>query len=115
MRLRANLLIDEVELRNPMVVRGPRQPGSDDDDRGSGVARSAATPRPRVIVSPAGEEPQSPIWYEIAEDHSVLQLSAEATSGHSLALHIVIDTDADMTIAWWETENGMWITPVGTA
>jgi hypothetical protein len=54
-----------------------------------------------------------PLWYELADDHSVLQLPSYATSGTSLALHVVIDAEADATIAWWETENGMWVAEVG--
>jgi hypothetical protein len=108
-----------MELRNPMVVRGPRpgQPASVDGDGGPvATARTAETPRRSLgNAGPSGDRPTSPIWYEIADDHSVLELSAEATSGHSLALHVVIDTDADTTIAWWETENGMWVTEVGAA
>jgi hypothetical protein len=62
-----------------------------------------------------GEGGPGPLWYELADDHSVLQLRSATASGSSLSLHVVVDADADTTIAWWETENGMWVTEVGAA
>jgi hypothetical protein len=58
---------------------------------------------------------ESPIWYELADDHSVLELRRAVSSAPVIALHVVIDTDADATIAWWETDNGMWVAVVGAA
>jgi len=58
---------------------------------------------------------QSPVWYALADDHSVLELRPTADSEPMLALHVVIDGEADATVAWWETENGMWVVLVGSA
>lgn len=68
----------------------------------------------RADPNPIGPLLQSPVWYALADDHSVLELRA-AAKGPLLALHVVIDADADATIAWWETDNGMWVVPVGEA
>jgi hypothetical protein len=57
----------------------------------------------------------SPVWYALADDHSVLELRPTADSEPMLALHVVIDGEADATVAWWETENGMWVVLVGSA
>jgi hypothetical protein len=100
-----------------MVVRGPRDPGAVDGDGGSVAVRTEGTTSrgPPALARSDADEGRTAIWYEIADDHSVLELRAAVTSGHSLALHVVIDTDADMTIAWWETQNGMWVIEVGAA
>jgi hypothetical protein len=58
---------------------------------------------------------RSPVWYALADDHSVLELRPTADAMPMLALHVVIDSDADATVAWWETENGMWVALVGSA
>jgi hypothetical protein len=58
---------------------------------------------------------QGPVWYALADDHSVLELRSAAESSPMLALHVVIDGEADTTVAWWETENGMWVALVGSA
>ena len=58
---------------------------------------------------------ESPVWYELADDHSVLELRRAVPSAPLIALHVVIDADAGATIAWWETDNGMWVAVVGTA
>ncbi|HEY4013619.1 MAG TPA: hypothetical protein VGM06_09790 [Polyangiaceae bacterium] len=57
----------------------------------------------------------SPVWYALADDHSVVELRPTADAAPTLALHVVIDGEADATVAWWETENGMWVVLVGQA
>jgi hypothetical protein len=58
---------------------------------------------------------RSPVWYALADDHSVLELRPTADSTPTLSLHVVIDGEADTTVAWWETEHGMWVVVVGSA
>jgi hypothetical protein len=58
---------------------------------------------------------QRPVWYALADDHSVLELRPTTGATPMLALHVVIDGEADTTVAWWETENGMWVVIVGSA
>ncbi len=69
----------------------------------------------RVDSNRAAGPVEGPVWYELADDHSVLELRSAAATTPLLALHVVIDSEADATIAWWETENGMWVVPVATA
>jgi len=58
---------------------------------------------------------QGPVGYALADDHSVLEFRPTLESGPMLALHVVIDDESDGTVAWWETEQGMWVVPVGSA
>lgn len=72
--------------------------------------------KPSERPAAASAETRGSTWYEIADDHSVLEFRPATVAGGSLlALHVVIDSEADATIAWWETGNGMWVVHVGSA
>jgi hypothetical protein len=49
-------------------------------------------------------------WHEIADDHGFLELRANALGSRPLlVLHVVFDSDAGGTLAWWEDEKGAWM------
>ena len=55
-------------------------------------------------------------WFDLAEDHGVLELHERFTCGVGLELHLVTDSETGETIAWWERE-GEWfaVADVGRA
>jgi hypothetical protein len=111
LRLCEGIVVVVVELRHAVVVRAMRNatfsdtPGEEPKD----VTRASERP------TAAPTETHGSLWYEIADDHSVLEFRPAYAAGSLLALHVVIDSEADATIAWWETENGMCIAHVGCA
>ena len=49
-------------------------------------------------------------WFDLAEDHGVLELPEHLTSpGPALELHVVISSDGTGTVAWWESDDGGWL------
>jgi len=46
-------------------------------------------------------------WFDLEEDHGVLELHERTFGGIGLELHIVIDSETGDAIAWWERE-GEW-------
>ena len=86
-------------MRDAEFAAGPTEDasgGATNADTGAGSARSS-------------------FWYELTDEHSVFEFRPATASGSLLALHVVIDADADATIAWWEADNGMWVVQVGSA
>lgn len=108
MRLRPGVVVVDVELRHAAVVRFMRN---------AGLTRTTdeELPKPSERSAVPLAEPRGSLWYEIADDHSVLEFRSPTVAGGPLALHVVIDTEADATIAWWETDSGMWIAHVGSS
>lgn len=47
-------------------------------------------------------------WFELEPDHGVLELDERLTCGVGFELHVVVDSETDDTIAWWERE-GEWL------
>ena len=55
-------------------------------------------------------------WFDLEPDHGVLEFDERLTYGVGFELHIVIDSEAGDSIAWWERE-GEWfaVADVGRA
>ena len=109
MRVRAAVVGECLELPDALVVRAMH-------DLKTAGSPTADTSGSAESVGPAGLARGS-LWYELTDEHSVMEFRPAAPAEIKLSLHVVIDTDADMTIAWWEAEhgadNGMWVAQVG--
>ena len=53
-------------------------------------------------------------WFDLAEDHGVLELHERVAGGTGLELHLVVDHETDDSIAWWERE-GEWFAAASVA
>ena len=48
------------------------------------------------------------IWFDLGETHAVLEFDA-SPEGRALELHVVVQSDGSGTVAWWESESGLWL------
>jgi hypothetical protein len=100
-----------IDIGAPAADGGGDGDGGTDSTSLGGSAPLGAKP----AAVPDASSLRRQVWYQLTDDHSVLELPTARTSGLTLALHVVVDADADATIAWWEVESGVLVTQVGAA
>jgi hypothetical protein len=62
------------------------------------------------------ESMETLIWFDVGPDYGVLEVDEAITApGPALELHLLIDRETGMTVAWWSSDGGAWLRGVMVA